>query len=192
MEFKRGFKSRANEIARENRQELGVGVASPLNPWKLAEHLAIRVVPLSSFRGEAREPVLQLARRDPSAFSAVTICRGYKRLIVINDSHHPNRQASSLAHELAHILLWHCPAQTFEEDGVREWNAEQESEAHWLAGALLISDEAALEIVRKRQSLRTAAAEYGVSQEMITFRLNVTGARQRVARARLYRRTLAS
>lgn len=190
MDFRRGFKSEANQIARELRHELGLGVAAPLNPWKLAEHLGILVVPLSTFKEESPGAFVQLARRDKGAFSAVTICCDYKRLIVVNDAHHLNRQASSLAHELAHILLWHKPARAVEGDDVREWNPEQEAEAHWLGGALLISEEAALQIVSKRQSVAAAASVYGVSHDMVTFRLGVTGARKRLARATGYRRGL--
>ena len=50
--------------------------------------------------------------------------------------------------------------------------------------ALLISDEAALAIVRAGLSLDDAGGRYGVGKRMVSFRLNVTGARIRVARAR--------
>ena len=56
--------------------------------------------------------------------------------------------------------------------------AAQEEEAQWLAGALLISDEAALSIVRRKLSLQDAAQLYGVSVDMIRGRMNVTGARR--------------
>ena len=89
------------------------------------------------------------------------------------------RQASNIAHELAHSLLWHEPAPAFDGDGMREWNAEQEEEAQWLAGALLISEEAALSIVRRKLSLDDAAQLYGTSVDMVRGRINVTGARKR-------------
>jgi Zn-dependent peptidase ImmA (M78 family) len=188
MELRRGFKSEAHRLAREIRQELGLGVAAPIDAWVLAKHLAIPVLRLSSFRENAPVAVRQLTQLDPSAFSACTVCLGYRKLVVLNDAHHPNRHASSLAHELAHILLWHTPSQSFGREGVREWNAAQEAEAEWFAGALLISDEAALEIVRTGKSTAEAAEAYGVSERMVTFRLNVTGARRRVARGYVGRR----
>lgn len=187
MTLRRGFKSEAHGHARRLREELGLGVAAPLSPWKLAEHLAIPVIPVSRFRPELPDQVEHITVTDSGAFSAATICRRYRRLIVINDAHHPNRQASSLAHEVAHIILWHTPAQAFGKDGVREWNPTQEREAEWLGAALLISDEAALDTVAKRMSLSAAAAFYGVSEDMVVFRVRVTGARIRVARANEYR-----
>ena len=39
--LRRGFKTEANDIAREIRQELGLGLADPLDPWVLAAQLEI-------------------------------------------------------------------------------------------------------------------------------------------------------
>jgi Zn-dependent peptidase ImmA (M78 family) len=179
MKLRWGFKSEANTIARDIRRELGLSAADPLDPWRLAAHLHIPVVNLSSMRAEAEDAVLHFTRKDPEAFSAVTVFRGYKRIIVVNDSHSRGRRASNIAHELAHSLLWHEPSPAFRGDGVREWNAEQEEEAQWLAGALLISEEAAFSIVRRCLSLADAAKLYGMSIDMVRGRINVTGARKR-------------
>lgn len=192
MELRRGFKSEAEATARKLREELRLGVAARLDPWKLAAYLGIPVLRLSDFHDELPSEVRQITRRDPHAFSAVTICRGSRRLVIVNDAHHPNRQASSLAHELAHILLWHEPAHAFGADSVREWNPEQEAEAQWLGGVLLIPDDAALHIAARRLSLEDAGGEYGVSEDMVRFRLQVTAAKKRVARAAGYRRKFAS
>ena len=56
-----------------------------------------------------------------------------------------------------------------------------EEEANWLSGALLISDEAAVEIAKLDLSVPEAAERYGVSKQMITYRLLVTGAKRRAA-----------
>lgn len=179
MKLRWGFKAEANTIARAVRRELGLDVAAPLDAWQLAAHLDIPVVTLSSMSAEAEKAVVQFTRKDREAFSAVTVFRGYKRMIIVNDAHSHGRQASNIAHELAHSLLWHQPAPAFDGDGMREWNAEQEEEAQWLAGALLISEEAALSIVRSKLSLEDAAQRYGASIDMVRGRINVTGARKR-------------
>ena len=137
---------------------------------------------------EAREAVRQLATRDKRAFSAVTIFDGYRRMIVVNDAHSPRRQASDIAHELAHGLLLHKPGRA-PGNGIRvDWNPVQEEETQWLAGALLISEEAALIIAREGWTLSEAAERYKVSADMVRFRLNVTGAKKRVERANNYGR----
>jgi len=187
MPLRWGFKAEANAIARTLRLELGLSVSAPLDPWRLAQHLAIPVAKLSSMRGVAESAVLQFMRTDPEAFSAVTVFHGAKRMIVVNDAHARSRQASDVAHELAHSLLWHEPTAGFDEDGVRQWNGEQEEEAQWLAGALLISEEAALSIVRRELSLPDAAKLYGTSVDMVRGRINVTAARKRAELAPRHR-----
>lgn len=182
--LRRGFKSEANSIAREVRRELGLGLTDLLNPWLLAEHLNIPVVPLSSFKTTAPNATRQFVREDPQAFSAVTVFHGPARLIVYNDIHHPGRQASDLAHELSHALLLHPPKPALDHRGCRDWDPEMEEEANWLAGALLISEEAALMIARRTMSPDRAARAYGVTRKMVQFRLNVTAAQARVRRAR--------
>lgn len=183
-DFRWGFKTEANEIAREIRRELGLRDADPLDPWKLAAHLAVPVVPLSSFRADASRAARLFRTVERETFSAVTVFAGTERMIVYNDAHFRGRQASDIAHELAHALLQHPPAPIFDAHGCRNWDAALEDEANWLAAALLVSEEAALTIALNGTSTEAAAARYGVSKQMLQFRLNVTGARVRVRRAR--------
>lgn len=178
--LRRGFKTEANGIAREIRLELGLKVVDPLDPRVLAGHLEIPLVRLSELRKDAPAAVQHFLSLDTAAFSAVTVFRGPARLIVYNDGHTDGRQASNLAHELSHALLLHPPTPALDHRGCRNWDPEVEEEASWLAGALLISEEAAIAIARAGMSLDDAAERYGVSRPMVQFRLNVTGARKRV------------
>jgi hypothetical protein len=185
--MRRGFKSEAHAIAREVRAELGVGLAAPLDPWRLAKFLEIPLVPLSDFATDAPGATRMLLRQHRAAFSAVTVFYGCERVIVYNDGHSRARQASDIAHELAHALLHHPAKPAFDSDGQRNWDSDLEREAEWLGGALLISDEAAIAIVRRQLSDDAAAEEFCVSQSMLTFRLRVTGARVRVTRMARFR-----
>lgn len=180
--MRRGFKTEANEVAREVRAELRLRTEDPLDPWKLAAHLEIPIIGLSEYRVELPECVRQFSSKDQGAFSAVTVFRGPARMIVHNDYHFLGRQASNLAHELSHALLLHPPTPALDHRGCRNWDDEVEDEADWLAGALLVSEEAALAVVRRKLSVEAAAALYGVSPKMMQFRINVTGARVRIAR----------
>jgi Zn-dependent peptidase ImmA (M78 family) len=58
---------------------------------------------------------------------------------------------------------------------IRTHNDEQEEQANWLAGALLLPREALLGIRRRGMLDEDACREYGVSAAMLKFRLNVTG-----------------
>ncbi len=186
MELRRGFKTETNDIAREIRQELTLKSAAPLDPWGLAAHLAIPVLPLTDLE-EIPDAVGHFTRAEPSAFSAVTVFLGTRRIIVYNDRHSRTRQAADIAHELAHALLGHPPSTALDERGCRYWNPEMEEEAKWLSGALLVSEEAALGVVLQGKSLADAAADYGVSQALMRWRLNVTGALKRIARVKRVR-----
>jgi IrrE N-terminal-like domain len=110
-----------------------------------------------------------------SSFSAVTVPCGWRTAIVHNDSHHAYRQRSNICHELAHCFLGHQCTPPLTESGERTRDGGIEAEANFLAGALLIPNEAAIQIVR--QGLVSAAQKiYGVSQPMLDYRLRVTGA----------------
>lgn len=183
MSYRRGFKSEANTIAIEVRAELGLGALDALDPWFLAEHLDVPVWPLTRLGHSAPEAVRHLKHVEPDAFSAVTVFRGTRRTVVHNDAHSAGRQASNVAHELSHSLLHHRPTPALDDFGCRVWDQGIEDEAQWLAGALLIPEDAALWIVRSELSESRAAERFGVTPPMVRFRVNVTGARARVARA---------
>jgi Zn-dependent peptidase ImmA (M78 family) len=181
--FKRGFKTWANKIAGDVRAELALGPFERLDPRTLAEFLLIPVYDLSDLQAEA-PAVAHLLTIETSVFSAVTVFEGSRRAIVHNDGHAPVRQNSNLSHELSHGLLAHPPTPAMDDTGCRIWNQDVEDEAGWLAGCLLVSEPAALAIAKGRWSWAEAALRFGVSQQMVQFRLNATGANSRVGRAR--------
>jgi Zn-dependent peptidase ImmA (M78 family) len=187
MAYRRGFKSEAEALAREIRDELDLGALDPLDPMVLAKHLAIPVLELSEF-ASANTLISPLLGIEQAAFSAITVFYGTHRVIVHNDAHTPARQNSNIAHELAHGLLHHPPTPALDNKGCREWNEDIEDEANGLAGALLITEDAALSIVRQRHTLTIAADMYSVSVPMVRYRINCTGARQRIERASRYQR----
>ena len=180
--MRRGFKTEAKWIAAQVRRELKIGMTDKLDHWKLAELLAIPVVGLSEFQASATRASRYFSEGEQSAFSAVTVFCGTRRLIVHNDSHSPGRQASNVCHELAHGLLLHEPSPALDERGCRHWSKQIEEEANWLSGVLLIPDELAIAVVKRRIDPAHAALIYGVSVKMMNFRINVSGARKRVRR----------
>ena len=57
--------------------------------------------------------IQHLTQVDPDSWSAVTLVVGTATIVILNSAHPPTRQNSSLAHELAHIILRHSPTQAF-------------------------------------------------------------------------------
>lgn len=180
--MRRGFKAQANRTARELRSELGLGPTDPLDPWKLADFLEIPVIGLGELAQTIPGAVRQFQQVESGAFSAATVFAGRRRMIVHNDAHSSGRQASNVTHEVAHGLLLHEPIPAFDEHGCRTWREEVEDEAQWLAGVLLITEEAALAVARRNIPIEVAARRYGVSEKMMQYRLNLTGAYRRAAR----------
>lgn len=182
LQLRHGFKAEANWWSRELRREQGLSPASPMCPRRLSEHLAIPLMPLSDLRVHAPEAYAYLvSAAGQREFSGVTLNWHGERWIVYNDAHDPGRQASDIAHEVAHAVLQHPVPQLFDEVGRRNHNKVHEDEASWLGPALLISDEAAVFIVANRMSVDAAAELYGTSREIVQMRVNVSGARKRVA-----------
>jgi Zn-dependent peptidase ImmA (M78 family) len=162
----RGFKAMANRLAVAIRADLGLQPHDPLDPLAVCEHFEIAVVPLTSFGRD----VAHFTDTEPAAFSAVTVPRGIRRAIVHNDRHRPYRQRSNIMHELAHGFLGHKPCLAFNCDGERHYDGGIEAEASFLAGSLLITNEAAWHIVRA-ELMDVARPMYGVSQPMLDYRL---------------------
>lgn len=148
------------------------------------------MLPLSAFAGDAPGAVQHFSSYGEGSFSAVTVFAGKKRLIVYNDGHVLGRQHSNLGHELAHALLRHDPAPALDDRGCRYWNAAIEGEADFLGSALFVTVPACLHIVRRGLDLEDAAQHYGVTRKLLTWRINATGARVRVARANARRSTV--
>lgn len=187
MGFQRGFKTWANSVALETRNELGIGQLDALDPWLLAEHLAIPIMGLSSLVVDA-PAVKHLLTVEPEVFSAVTVFHGTRRIVVHNDSHARVRQNSNVCHELSHGLLNHPPTPALDDHGCRVWCQDIEDEAAWLAGCLFVSERATFAVARGTWTVAEASTRLEVSQQMIQFRLNTTGAMKRVSRAGARRR----
>ena len=180
MNLPRGFKAKANSIAVGLRRQMGLSEEMPINLDQLAEKLGLPVVSISTFVDMCPEPIVQLVKIDPGAFSALLLRldRG-SRIILVNDGHSVYRRNSSISHEIAHALLAHPPTQPFDYSGCRNFDKDMEDQANCLSAYILIPNEAASHIVWSRRSLDMACRMYGVSPQMLEYRLNTSGARIR-------------
>lgn len=175
--FERGFKSWCERVAVTQRRELNLQPTDSLNARRLATHLDVVVWTADQVPGLDAQYLKVLIKDDPDSWSAVTLCTGSRDLIIVNPVHSEGRLASDIMHELAHIILGHEPARVeVSKDGfliLSTYNKEQEEEAKWLSGCLLLPREALLLIRRRGLSAEIASAQYGVSIPMLAFRQNV-------------------
>jgi hypothetical protein len=185
--FKRGFKTGCERLAFEKRAQLGLRDADPIDPWGLAARLGMRVLTPHDVPGVSEGCLRTLLVDDPDSWSAVTLRLGAQGdLIILNSSHSRARQASDLVHELAHVLLAHNPTRVDvaadQQLLLRTHDPKQEEEAAWLAGCLLLPRPALLVIAGDGGAPADAARRYGVSMEMLTYRLRVSGVELQVNR----------
>lgn len=176
--FARGFKSWCENVAIQQRRELKLKTTEPLDPQLLAKHLRINVWTAEQVPGFDPVCLKVLTEDDPNSWSAITICTGTSDLIVVNPTHQGGRRASDIMHEISHIIIGHEPARVdITEDGLlilNMYDKKQEEEAKWLSGCLLLPRDVLLLIRRERLNKEVAAARFGVSVPMLTFRLNMT------------------
>ncbi len=157
---------------------------------QLAKHLGVTV--RSAEKLVPKSELQRLHEMQPGCFSAATFYLPDGSVVAVtnplNDSR--ARRDSDLAHELAHFILKHSPAQVDRLGDLTffDCNSEQEEEANWLAGCLLLPRPLLLMSARQGLTPQEVAENNSVSIEMARFRLNTSGVYLQVKRtARQYR-----
>lgn len=186
--FSRGFKSWCENVSLQQRRDLKLGTTDPLDPWRLARHLGVMVWAPEQVPNLSGDALRILLVEDASSWSAVTLSVDTRDLILLNSAHTGARPASNLMHELAHILIGHTPARVdVSEDGLlilNTYNKDQETEATWLAGALLLPRGVLMLIRQSSMTNERAMKTYTVSHEMLNYRFRMTGVDVQLRRAR--------
>ena len=176
--LRRGFRKEAEDYALEFREELGLEEYQPIDPFRLAEHLAVPVYALSEHPTIPLEIKRYFQGTGNSIFSATTLVDGIYNEIIYNDFQHLNRQRSNITHELAHIILGHPPKPTFLNGSCRNFDSLLETEASQLGCTLLVPKVAALYAIEEFTEIRDAAKHYGVSQDLLKYRIRITNAKE--------------
>jgi Zn-dependent peptidase ImmA (M78 family) len=186
--FRRGFKTSSEETALKIRRKLELAPHDPVDPAAIARLLAVPIVTPTDLRELSDEVRNRLTGEHSETWSAITVSDGNKHLIVLNPSHAPTRTNSSLAHEIAHLILGHEPSMMFmtPHSGVslRTHNKDQEDEANWLAGCILLPRDALFNARRLGLSNEQICTRYEVSPAMCRFRVNATGVDVQMTRMR--------
>ena len=191
MALARGFKAEAERVVADLRRDLGLSERDQIEPFGLASRLGIEVKSAADLID--MQSLRELETLHPGAFSACTFRpREDRTVVVYNPLNSAARRNSDLAHELAHIVLNHAMTQ-LERIGSLSYfvcDARQEEEAAWLSGCLLLPRGALLADLGRGLSTAEIAKRRNVSEAMVTYRVNVTGARRQFERARAARRAV--
>jgi Zn-dependent peptidase ImmA (M78 family) len=186
--FERGFKSWCENVSAKVRKDLELAPFAPLPAASLARYLGVSLWSVDEITGLSAGTKNVLLAVEKANWSAVTVSFGGKDCVIYNPTHSDGRRSSDVMHELAHVFIGHPPATVFvSADGIlalRSFNRTQEDEAAWLAGSLLLPRAALFEIAKFGNDRSRACQEYGVSDPLLTYRLNVTGVNAQLSRAK--------
>jgi Zn-dependent peptidase ImmA (M78 family) len=176
FKFKRGFKTKSEDIAVQYRSYLNLSAKDPMPAKNLAEHLGIKVLtPHDVFKGN-HETLDYLINSEE--WSALTLpCKSGDRVIIHNSRHSKARQESNIMHEIAHIICEHKAPTNNIGIVLRDYNEEQEKEAEWLGGCLQLPREALIWALERKMNNDEIAVFFNASNDMVRFRLNKTGAK---------------
>jgi len=165
---------------------MGLRPTDQLEIRDLARHLNVDVVAADKLVD--RSQLEELERIQPGVFSAATFHLPDGRTVAIyNPCSDLGRTNSDIAHELAHILLDHDVREVQQLAGHTFFTCdpEQEAEANWLAGCLLLPRPLLLREAYAGSDPDALAAKYQVSEPMARFRLNASGVLLQARRARI-------
>jgi Zn-dependent peptidase ImmA (M78 family) len=154
---------------------MGLSQADPLDTTELAMHVGAEV--RSADELTSIEKLEALEELQPGAFSACTFTLDERQVIVYSPLASRGRRQSDIAHEVAHLLLRHVVKEVKQVGGMSFFTCDpdEEQEANWLAGCLLLPRPLLLAAARRGLDARRIAEHYGVSEQMAAFRLRSTG-----------------
>jgi hypothetical protein len=164
LAFRRGFKTEANRIALQVRAQLGLNEIAPIDPAVVCAHFEIQLLKLSEAQPDS--PFLQDAHN--SAFSAVIVPCGLKKWRSSTTTHITRTVSGAQSATNSPIVFSVIsPLRHYYLTANRYRDGTTEEEANFLAGTLLLANEAAVYLVESGL-LPQAQRLYGISKSMLT------------------------
>ncbi len=177
--LRRGFKSQCERRSVEIRKSLGLAQDDPLPGVDLAHQFGATIWNESDVADVPALDLRQLTVVDGQSWSAFTLRIRNRHLVLFNSSQSAPRINSVIMHELAHIALGHeLHSASLSEDGhliPSNYSQDQEDEADWLGGTLLLPRPALLRIRRDGLTDTAAMNKFLASEEMLKWRFRMTG-----------------
>jgi Zn-dependent peptidase ImmA (M78 family) len=172
---RRGFKAEAERKSEKVRTEMGKRPSDHVDAFDFATHIGAEVRRADTLTSP--EKLETLEELQPGAFSACTFTVGEKHIIVYNPLSSPGRIQSDIGHEISHLILKHEMKTVETIAGLTFFTCdpEEEQEANWLAGCLLLPRRLLYLAVRRGMRAPEIAEQFKVSEQMSAFRLRTTG-----------------
>ena len=186
--MERGFKSRCEEMSRSLRAELGLDPAAPLPAGQLASYLGVYLWSVEDL-GLDPADVRQLVHNDPDSWSAITVSAAGLDAIILNPNHRRGPLFQRCHARIGSPAAGATNLAPCSSPGRRAWRCAgltslpKTRPIGWRAPLLLPRD-ALVKLRAKRCPKEVACDEFGVSRQMLEFRMRVTGVERQFARRR--------
>jgi Zn-dependent peptidase ImmA (M78 family) len=155
--------SHATKIAQKIIDETKIS-SPPVDVHKILAHIGINLLPYPF----------------PETISAILLKESNMLVVGVNNTHHPNRQRFSIAHEIGHYLLGHYKDIFVDMAAISEGqfdasdtehNKVQEQEANHFAGELLMPTSMLRNDFIKLRNVEAIAKLYKVSKDALWIKL---------------------
>jgi hypothetical protein len=167
-------------IALKIREFAATPLDQPLNPWKLAPFVKLRVMSLNQIEGLSPESRKLLVGDNGKSWSggASRPLPDGSRLVFLNPNHTRERQAATLMEEICHVILGHSPTRLIlaeEETAVhfRNFDENQEEVAYAVGAAALVPYFSLKHAVAAGLSAERIARRFIVSRNLVEYRIKV-------------------
>ena len=185
MPLRRGFKAEAERLAKDIWGGMRLTPNDRMDAIKLAKHVGCIVRPADALVDVAKlEKLYQI--QDDAFFACTFELPGDRYAIVFNPLMSDARRNSDVAHEVAHIVLGHRLSRLERLGNVAflSCDKQQEDEAAWLSGCLLLPRFALIHDLGDRRKPDAIASNRMLSREMVDYRVRVTGVARQLAAER--------
>jgi Zn-dependent peptidase ImmA (M78 family) len=130
---------------------------------------------------EARRHLTTIGRHLWSGGAASHALPTGEKLIILNPTHHRNRQKATLMEEICHVFLGHEPSrlsvETRNKHGeviARDYNHAIEEEAYSTGAAALVPYTAVKRMVADGMTSQQIARHFAVSRQLVEYRIKVS------------------
>ena len=184
MALQRGFKAEAERLATDIWSEMGLSPVDRMDASALARHVGCVVHPADELVDVAK--LEHLKRVQDDAFFACTFRLPGGHAIVFNPLMRETRRNSDIAHEVSHIVLDHrlSRLERLGDVAFLSCDKQQEEEAAWLSGCLLLPRAALVHDLTRGMQSKTIARNRVLSEDMVVYRRRVTGVERQLSARR--------
>jgi hypothetical protein len=156
-----------------------------LDPFSLARYANLFVASFDDIAPllseEARQHLTTVGKHLWSGGAASHALPSGEKLIILNPTHHRNRQNATLMEEICHVFLGHEPSrlavETRNKHGeviARDYNHAIEEEAYSTGAAALVPYTAIKRMVAEGMTSQQIAKHFRVSRQLVEYRIKVS------------------